>query len=208
MHTIDAYLTSNTEHHPPIYHSTHLVLVRGEGGGGSIKIELVSDADFCHQLLVDGFVQSYVDFYHLTHRADPNQGEGSTAKISTPFEDMVLLRDNLTAAENCRRSGNTSGVYKAYTALTDVYVKKSDWKTAIFFQEKCLEVAQLTSDKKAELDAIHSLGCVYQRMSDFSAARTLHERQEDLASMQDDTKEVVHCTPLYLLTASSRSGCL
>jgi len=156
----------------------------------SIKLELVTDADFCHQLLVDGFVQSYVDFYHLTHRADPNQGEGGTAKIKTSFEDMVILRDNLMGAENCRRSGNTSGVYTAYNNLADVYAKKGDWKTSIFFHEKCLEVAQLTSDKKAELDAINALGTVYQKMGDFSSACTLHERQEDLATMQDDTAEV------------------
>ena len=30
---------------------------------------LKNEGDFCLQLLTDGFVQSYVDFYHLIHRA-------------------------------------------------------------------------------------------------------------------------------------------
>ena len=33
-----------------------------------------TEEEFCQQLLVGGYVQSYVDFYHLTHRVDPNAG--------------------------------------------------------------------------------------------------------------------------------------
>ena len=30
---------------------------------------LTTEEEFCQQLLVEGFVQSYVDFYHLTQRS-------------------------------------------------------------------------------------------------------------------------------------------
>lgn len=33
---------------------------------------LNNESDFCQRLLSDGYVQSFVDFYHLTRRADPH----------------------------------------------------------------------------------------------------------------------------------------
>lgn len=139
--------------------------------------ELLTDADFCRQLLVGGFVQSYVDFYHLTHRIDPNAGEGnSTSKIQVTLEDMTFIKDNLVKAEVARRQGNTPGVYISYNRLADYYVEKCDWRTSIYFHEKCLEVAKLTSDSRAEMAALHSLGTVNQKMGDFDTARVFHEK--------------------------------
>ena len=34
--------------------------------------ETINAATICQQMLTMGFVQSYVDFYYLTHRVDPN----------------------------------------------------------------------------------------------------------------------------------------
>ena len=117
-----------------------------------------NEQEICQQLLVDGFVQSYVDFYHLTHRSDPNATDQKVTKIKTSVEDMIFIKDNLVNAEKSRRSGNTNGVYNAYNKLADMYMKSMDWKTSIFFHEKCLEVAQLTADMRAEMAADHSLG--------------------------------------------------
>lgn len=121
---------------------------------------------FCQDLLIGGFVQSYVDFYHLTHRIDPTGSglEGSSvSKIETSILDMQFIRDNLVSAEICRRQGNTKGVYQAYNKLADFYAGLMDWRTSIFFHEKCLEVSQLTTDIRAEMSANHELGCVYQK---------------------------------------------
>lgn len=107
--------------------------------------ELTSEADFCQNLLIGGYVQSYVDFYHLTHRADPNAQEGSVhSKIQVSVEDMIFIRNSLVLAEVSRRQGKTDGVYSSYNKLADYYVNISDWRTSIYFHEKCLEVAKLT----------------------------------------------------------------
>lgn len=84
--------------------------------------------DLCQQILVEGYVQSYIDFYYLTHRADPSEANGST-QIHTSVEDMIFIRDNLLEAEISRRQGNTTGVYNAYNKLAEHYVDKQDWKT-------------------------------------------------------------------------------
>lgn len=152
---------------------------------------LLTDADFCQNLLVGGYVQSYVDFYHLTHRVDPNIGEGSAnAKIVMTIEDMLFVRDNLVSAEVSRRQGNTAGVYSAYTTLADYYVSKCDWRTAIYFHEKCLEVAKLTADSRAEMCALHASGEVCQKMGDYESALKFHVRHEEQARLFDVIEEV------------------
>ena len=150
-----------------------------------------TEEEFCQDLLVEGYVQSFVDFYHLTHRADPNSTDGSHAKIHNTPEDMSFIRNNLVLAELSRRQGNIIGVYTAYNKLAGSYKKKMDWKTAIFFQKKCLEVAQLTTDLKAEMSANHTLGEVYQQMGEYGDARLRHERHEEIAVSIESAEDII-----------------
>ena len=165
-----------------------------------------TEEDFCQDLLVEGYVQSFVDFYHLTHRIDPNKTDGSSSKIHNTPEDMSFIRNNLVLAELSRRQGNIIGVYTAYNKLAGSYKKKMDWKTAIFFQKKCLEVAQLTTDLKAEMSANHTLGEVYQQMGEYGEARLKHERHEEIAESIDSLDDVVMANvelhKVYLVIAS------
>jgi tetratricopeptide (TPR) repeat protein len=160
-------------------------------GVGDLSPDLVTDEDFCQSLLVAGYVQSYVDFYHLSHRVDPNAGDGTnSSKIIISYDDMRFIRDNLVTAESSRRQGNTSGVYTAYTKLADYYVQRSDWRTSIYFHEKCLEVAKLTTDSRAEIAALHASGCVCQKMGDYESALKFHEREEEQARQFDVVEEI------------------
>lgn len=152
---------------------------------------MTTEAEYCQDLLVEGYVQSFVDFYHLTHRADPNSTDGSHTKIHCTPEDMLFIRNNLVLAELSRRQGNIIGVYTAYNKLAASYKKKMDWKTAIFFQKKCLEVAQLTTDMKAEMAANHTLGEVYQQMGQYEEARLCHERHEEIANSIESSEDIV-----------------
>ena len=156
-----------------------------------IKGELINDADMCQQLLVHGYVQSFVDFFHLTHRIDETVGDpNSTAKVHTSCQDMMFLRDNLVTAEVSRRQGNTSAVYQSYTKLADFYANIIDWRTSIFFHEKCLEVSQLTADARAEMAANHALGIVYQKFLEFEMSRKYHEKHEEIAKQYDVPEEI------------------
>ena len=103
---------------------------------------------------------------------------------------MLFIRNNLVLAEMSRRQGNTVGVYTAYNKLADSYKRKQDWKTSIFFQEKCLEVSQLTSDLRAEMQANNTLGEIYQEMNDFEQARKQHERHETIAFSIESTSDI------------------
>jgi len=137
---------------------------------------------------------------------DPNAPEGSKIKIRCDQDDMVFIRNNLVLAEMSRRQGNTVGVYAAYNKLAESYKKKMDWKTSIFFQEKCLEVAQLTSDLRAEMTANHTLGEIYFQMDDFARSREYHERHEEIAVSMDSDDDLalanIELHKVYLVLAN------
>jgi len=139
-------------------------------------------------------VQSYVDFYHLTHRADPHavSENGEPQQIHVAVGEMIFIRDNLIQAEVARRQGNTASVYQAFTKLAEHYARGSDFGTAVFFYEKCLDIATLTNDIRAEMTANHSLGTVYQSTgkNDDMALRC-HERHNELAESVDAPEEII-----------------
>ena len=56
--------------------------------------EPTTDAKFCEKLLQDGFVQS-LDFYHLTHRLDPNPSDNrGIERIQIPAADNRIAKEN------------------------------------------------------------------------------------------------------------------
>jgi tetratricopeptide (TPR) repeat protein len=167
----------------PVIEQTHVEVEKIEN-----HIQLLNESDFCQQLLSDGYVQSFVDFYHLTHRADPHSTEKA---VTSTVAELTFIRDNLVTAETSRRQGNTANVYGAYGRLADLYTRAMDWRTSIFFHEKCLEVSQLTADARAEMTANHSLGIVHQKMSEFETAQKYHEKHEEVAKLYDVVEEVV-----------------
>jgi len=147
----------------------------------------------CEEILRDGFVQSYVDFFYLTHRPDPTADAGETdaeKEIDVPPDEMLYIRENLTQAEAARRKGDTVTVYTAYANLAQYFQNASDPKTGVYFYEKCLEIARLTGDKRGEMAANHDLGLIHQRMDEPATATKYHERQLELAGSLEMHPEV------------------
>ena len=110
----------------------------------------------CEGMLRGGFVQSFVDFFYLTHRPDP-ENEGRDVQV--PAREAQYLRENLERAEAARRRGDTGAVYAAYANVAKYYESRAgDAATGVYFYEKCLEVARLTGDHRGEMAAHHDLG--------------------------------------------------
>ncbi len=138
----------------------------------------------CVDILTSGHVQSFVDFFYLMHRPepnpDPNRPEAADAEIEVPVDQMIMVRDNLTSAEAARRDGDTGTVYANYSELARSYQEANDAKTGIYFFEKCLEIARLTGDPVGEMHANHNLGLAYQRLNNMDMAIQYHALHRDL----------------------------
>jgi tetratricopeptide (TPR) repeat protein len=147
-----------------------------------------TEAELCQQLLMNGFILSYIDFFNLLTLYNNND------KLNPSFiqniDDMNTVRNHLVEAEIYRRKGNTKAVFASYKALASFFVARYDWKTSIFFYEKGLEVAQLAMDVRAEMSANHELGCVYSNLQQYDSASKYHLRHEELAYRVDLKDEV------------------
>jgi tetratricopeptide (TPR) repeat protein len=158
------------------------------------KDETTTKQTLCTEILTSGNVQSFVDFFYLMHRPDPNpdpnKPESADAEIEVSVETMQTVKDNLTSAEAARRAGNTEIVYSNYSELANSFQENNDAKTGIYFFEKCLEIARLTQDPAGEMRANHNLGLAYQRLNNMDMAITYHTHHRDLVqtgqSLLDD----------------------
>ncbi|POM78350.1 Hypothetical protein PHPALM_4131, partial [Phytophthora palmivora] len=170
--------------------------------------------DICTQLLIDGYVQSFVDLFYLTHRNYPtNQQSGgsssetqqnsngaldgarSQSKDFTVLElpEMEFLRDQLVAAEHCKRRGEIPDVMAAYDSLASYCAEKQDTKTMIFFYEKCLEIARLVKDQISEMRVLSQIGSGYHVAGDLMQARQYLELCVAIAKVvyeHDDDEEL------------------
>jgi len=143
----------------------------------------------CEDMLGDGFVQSFVDFFYLTHRPDPSQSEAKDGtsqgrEIQVPAKETIIVRDNLVQAENARRQGDTGTVYGAYSSLAQHYHAINDPRTGVYFFEKCLEISRLTNDHRGEMASNHDLGLIHQTMGEPATAARYHERHLALAGKE------------------------
>lgn len=157
------------------------------------ETSVVDKQSICVETLTNGFVQSFVDFFYLTHRpsVSPEEEEvSSQIKIETPCVEnkhLRLLQSKLMNAETAkRRAGQVDVVYENYESLATHFQEQGDHKTAIYFFEKCLEVANMAVDTDGETRANCSLGLAQEKKGDFRAAVGYFERHAELAS--DDSQ--------------------
>jgi hypothetical protein len=152
----------------------------GAGGGGAVaaapEIVLVDKQSICVEILAAGFVQSFVDFFYLTHRPDPVQEAyaGTTQEVSeidVSIDDMEVIKTHLVDAEAARRKPDqVDAVYDNLNSLAAHFQSREDQRTGIYFYEKCLEIARIMQDAHGEMKATYDLGSAYQVMKDYVKA--------------------------------------
>lgn len=174
------------------------------GSVGSVDSSLPIDAaqqqaqmkeDFCTQLLLRGYVQSFVDLFYLTHRDAGGTSEDPSAPPHSPLQqvEMEFLRNQLVAAEHCKRRGEIPEVLAAFDGLAVYCGEKGDIKTVIFFYEKCLEIARLVKDQICEMRILRHIGNGYHSIRDLPKAREYLEQNVALANVvyeHDDDEEL------------------
>ena len=86
----------------------------------------------CIDILTSGFVQSFVDFFYLTHRPEGKGGEGGAESHPTiPPGKLTFVKSHLAEAEAARRQGDTKAVFASYQGLADFFTELADQRTAV-----------------------------------------------------------------------------
>jgi len=148
----------------------------------------------CVEILSSGFVQSFVDFFYLTHRPNPtpdlSKDNNERDEITVTPDNMMLMQRHLVEAEAARRrAGQIQVVYSSYNALARHFQEQNDHRTGIYFYEKCLEIANMTVDPVGEMKANHNLGLAYEGTDDYEQAIQFHERHLELAEVDENQEE-------------------
>jgi len=153
----------------------------------------------CIQTLVDGHVNSFIDLFYLTHRSD----EDSAQRQAVPDSDLPIVQQHLCEADKALRKGDSQGVLAAYTSLADYFHTASDFKTSIYFYEKCLDVAESMEDKEKQADATLNLGLCHDALGNSNLVLDYLERHLRLARQCEDSDRVVTASR-HLLDAYRR----
>lgn len=126
---------------------------------------------------MSGAVQSFVDLVYL-----------SCNGTATP-DSLEHVRQHLMDGERARRRGDTNGVITKYSELASFFLSRGNVNTSIYFLERSLDIAKLTGNSKAEMEACKLLGEAYEACGDVAQAVSYHEAHKELASsLGDDTE--------------------
>jgi len=151
--------------------------------GVSGESESIADKYFvCTECLVEGSVQSFVDLFYLTHAVDAQDMDEDNSTSFASYDTLQFLKARLTEAEVANRQAQHSSVFSSYMDIANHYQGQHDYKTAIYFLTKALDVARLAKDVEREADANQMLGLAHERMGNLRTAIEFHEKHRDLVT--------------------------
>eukprot|EP00743_Colponemidia_sp_Colp-15_P002440 GILK01002645.1.p1 GENE.GILK01002645.1~~GILK01002645.1.p1 ORF type:complete len:489 (-),score=60.33 GILK01002645.1:201-1667(-) len=139
---------------------------------------------FSIEILVGGYVQSYVDFFYITHReqqATEHRSDQDLAEVEIPQETMVFLKETLTVAESQRRMGDSSSALQNYRSLAEYFESINDYRTGLYFYDRCLDVAKDSKDHEGKATAYLRLGMCQEKLRQMGEAMKCHEASFNLA---------------------------
>jgi tetratricopeptide (TPR) repeat protein len=155
-----------------------------------IKVKGLDKQQLCIDLLMVGCVQSFVDFFYITHRKaaqseNPLEQQQEAKDVEIPEETLIFLKETLETAESARRQRSYQSCFENYNTLAEYFEKVQDLKSAMYFYQRCADVASeinaLESISKANLN----LGTCEEQANNWESAMQFHERALEIATSAD-----------------------
>eukprot|EP00747_Dinoflagellata_sp_TGD_P168980 gnl/TRDRNA2_/TRDRNA2_196716_c0_seq1.p1 gnl/TRDRNA2_/TRDRNA2_196716_c0~~gnl/TRDRNA2_/TRDRNA2_196716_c0_seq1.p1 ORF type:complete len:484 (-),score=119.59 gnl/TRDRNA2_/TRDRNA2_196716_c0_seq1:66-1448(-) len=153
-----------------------------------IKVKGLDKQQLCIDLLMVGCVQSFVDFFYITHRKSmPSDSplETETKDADIPEETLIFLKETLETAETSRRMKNYQHCFESYNVLAEYFEKVSDLKSAMYFHQRCSDVAAEVDAHESIAKANLNLGTCEEKASNWQSAMQYHERALQIATAAD-----------------------
>lgn len=166
-------------------------------------VEPKSKQDLLIDVLVEGFPDAFIDFFHLTHRsaselagelddeevaAQPECGFVPTDDIYT--ESLPFVKDNLINIDEATRKGDTREVYTSCINLARYFEDVAHYDKALVFYQKAKVLTFRMEEIDLLIDVTRSLGMIHERLGDINSAMSFHEKHLELCDkLQGDEKE-------------------
>merc|ERR1719446_464596 len=173
-----------------------------------IKVKGLDKQQLCIDLLMVGCVQSFVDFFYITHRksaSNENPMEQETKDVDIPEETLSFLKETLETAETARRSKNYQHCFESYNVLAEYFEKVPDLKSAMYFYQRCADVATEVDARESISKANLNLGTCEEQGKNWQSAMQYHEKALQIATASDSLplqiKAASHLTHVYEILA-------
>mmetsp|Transcript_105686 Transcript_105686/g.187947 ORF Transcript_105686/g.187947 Transcript_105686/m.187947 type:complete len:427 (-) Transcript_105686:97-1377(-) len=153
-----------------------------------IKVKGLDKQQLCIDLLMVGCVQSFVDFFYITHRksAPTEQNPDVEVKdVAIPEETLVFLKETLEQAESARRQGSYLQCFESYNSLAEYFEKVPDLKSAMYFYQRCADVAAEVDAWESISKANLNLGSCEEQAGNWQSAMQYHEKALQIAQSAD-----------------------
>lgn len=190
-----------------------------------IKVKGLDKQQLCIDLLMVGCVQSFVDFFYITHRrqtgtagsnnaqvesaSGPGQSHEQESKdVEIPEETLVFLKETLEVAETARRAANYQHCFESYNTLAEYFEKVPDLRSGMYFHQRCADVASEVDARESISKAFLNLGTCEERGQNWESAMQFHEKALMIATTADSlplqVKAASRLTQVYQVLAEGR----
>ncbi len=155
-----------------------------KGENGSLAPPSIQS--LCVQILTKGYVNSFVDFFYLTHHSS----DRPSADI--PTHQLADVQQNLMNAEKAHRRSDTGRILDAYENLANYFQGNRDHRTAIYFYEKCLDIAETTGNLGQQCVANNNLGVTHDAMGEMGLAARFHEKHLQISQQMGEEDRIIY----------------
>ena len=119
-------------------------------GEGTLTINKVTKDTACKETLEQGYPQSYIDLFYLTH--------GHFIDLDIKESTIIFLRDKLIRAEKLNQEDDSSESFKAYHFLGSYFENLGNFDASTYFYERCVGIASKKSLHIEEATGYQGLG--------------------------------------------------
>jgi len=176
-----------------------------------IKVKGLDKQQLCIDLLMVGCVQSFVDFFYITHRKSaPNEAnpmELEQKDVDIPEDTLMFLKETLEIAESARRAANYQHCFESYNTLAEYFEKVPDLKSAMYFYQRCADVASEVDARESISKAFLNLGTCEEQGDNWQSAMQFHEKALHIATSADSLplqiKAASRLTQVYQVLAEN-----
>lgn len=156
-----------------------------------LKVKGIDKQQLCIDLLMVGCVQSFVDIFYITHRtvSMPNSenplDEKNGKDLDIPEDTLIFFKETLETAETARRLRNYQTCFENYNTLAEYFEKVPDLKSAMYFYQRCADVASEISAVESIAKANLNMGTCEEQANHWESAMQFHERALEIATSAD-----------------------
>jgi len=164
-----------------------------------VKVKGLDKQQLCIDLLMVGCVQSYVDFFYITHRKPSptdNSSEQESKHVDIPEDTLIFLKETLETAEMARRHKTYQQCFENYNELAEYFETVPDLQSAMYFHRRCSDVASEVDARESIAKANLNLGSCEERNKNWENAMTFHQKALNIALSADSL-------PLQIKAASN-----